>query len=37
MRKKKAVELILVKAELAGVLEKRLLKSRNEGMDDIDW
>ena len=37
MRKKKAVELLLVKAELAGVLEKRLLKSRNVGVVDLVW
>ena len=37
MRKKKTVELLLVKAELAGVLEKRLLKSRNVGMVDLVW
>ena len=37
MRKKKAVELLLVKAERAGVLEKRLLKSRNVGMVDLVW
>ena len=37
MRKKKAVELLLVKAELTGVLEKRLLKIRNVGMVDLVW
>ena len=37
MRKKITVELLLVKAELAGVLEKRLLKSRNVGVVDLVW
>ena len=37
MRKKKTVELLLVKAELAGVLEKRLLEGRNVGMVDLVW
>ena len=37
MRKKKAVDLFLVKAELAGVLEKRLLKIRNVGVVDLVW
>ena len=37
MRKKKAVDLFLVKAELTGVLEKRLLKSRNVGVVDLVW
>lgn len=35
--KKKAVELLLVKAELTGVPEKRLLKSRNVGVVDLVW
>ena len=35
--KKKAVEILLVKAELTGIPEKRLLKSRNVGVVDIVW
>lgn len=35
--KKKAVEILLVKAELTGVPEKRLLKSRNVGVVDLVW
>ena len=35
--KKKAVELLLVKAELTGVPEKRLLKCRNVGVVDLVW
>ena len=35
--KKKAIEILLVKAELTGIPEKRLLKSRNVGVVDIVW
>jgi hypothetical protein len=35
--KKKAIEMLLVKAELTGVPEKRLLKSRNLGAVDLVW
>lgn len=35
--KKKAAEVILVRAELDGVPEKRLLKSRNLGAVDLVW
>ena len=35
--KKKAIELLLVKAELTGVPERRLLKSRNVGVVDLVW
>ena len=35
--KKKPVEMLLVKAELTGVPERRLLKSRNLGSVDLIW
>ena len=35
--KKRAIEILLVKAELTGVPEKRLLKSRNVGAVDLVW
>lgn len=35
--KKKSVEILLVKAEIDGVPEKRLLKSRNLGSVDLIW
>lgn len=35
--KKQAVEILLVRAELNGVPEKRLLKSRNLGCVDLVW
>ena len=35
--KKTAVEILLVKAELTGIPEKRLLKSRNLGTIDLIW
>ena len=37
MKKKTSVEILLVKAELTGVPEKRLLKSRNLGSVDLIW
>ena len=37
MKKKTTVEILLVKAELAGVPEKGLLKSRNLGAVDLIW
>lgn len=35
--KKRAVEILLAKAELTGVPERRLLKSRNMGVVDLVW
>ncbi len=35
--KKKSIELLLVKAELTGIPERRLLKSRNLGSVDLIW
>ena len=35
--KKRAIEVLLVKAELTGVPEKRLLRSRNIGSVDLVW
>ena len=35
--KKKAIEMLLVKAELTGVPERRLLKTRNLGAVDLVW
>ena len=35
--KKTAVEILLVKAEMTGIPEKRLLKSRNLGTVDLVW
>ena len=35
--KKKAIEILLVKAELTGLPERRLLKSRNLGAVDLIW
>ena len=37
MKKKTSVEILLVKAELAGVPDKRLLKSHNLGSVDLIW
>ena len=37
MKKKTSVEILLVKAVLTGVPEKRLLKSRNLGSIDLIW
>ena len=37
MKKKTAVEILLVKAVLSGVPEKRLIKSRNLGSIDLIW